>query len=65
LQEYQNKEEYLWQWGDNGSWKNFLLAHPKSASAIVVFTNGDTGMRIAERVVRAVTGRDQPSFLWV
>jgi len=31
LQEYQNKEEYLWQSGDNGSWKNFLLARPKSA----------------------------------
>jgi hypothetical protein len=27
--------------------KNFLLAHPKSASAIVVFTNGDTGRRNA------------------
>ena len=19
---------YLWQWGDNGGWKNFILAHP-------------------------------------
>ena len=57
--------KYLWQWGDNGEWKNFVLVHPESASAIVVFTNGDTGMRVAERVVRAETGRDEPAFLWL
>ena len=57
--------KYLWQWGDNGEWKNFVLVHPESASAIVVFTNGDTGMRVAERVVWAATGRDEPAFLWV
>jgi len=56
---------YLWQWGDNGRWKNFVLVHPASASAIVVFTNGDTGMRVAERVIQAATRRDQPAFLWV
>jgi len=57
--------KYLWQWGDNGQWKNFVLVHPESASAIVVFTNGDTGMRVAERVVTAATGKEQPAFLWV
>ena len=56
---------YLWQWGDNGEWKNIVLVHPESASAIVVFTNGDTGMRICERVVRAATGTEQPAFLWL
>jgi len=39
--------------------------HPESGSAIVVFTNGDTGMRVAERVIRAATQRDQAAFLWV
>jgi len=57
--------KYLWQWGDNGEWKNIVMVHPASASAIVVFTNGDTGMRICERVVTAATGRDQPAFLWL
>jgi len=56
---------YLWQWGDNGGWKNFVLVHPASASAIVVFTNEDTGMRVTERVIQAATRRDQPAFLWV
>jgi hypothetical protein len=58
-------QKYLWQWGDNGAWKNFVLVHPESGSAIVVFTNGDTGMRVAERVVQAATRRAQPAFLWV
>lgn len=56
---------YLWQWGDNGGWKNFFLAQPESQSAIVVFTNGKNGMHIVERVMRAATGKDQAAFLWV
>jgi len=57
--------KYLWQWGDNGVWKNFVMVHPASASAIVAFTNGDTGMRVCERVVTGATGEDQPAFLWL
>ena len=58
-------QNHLWQWGDNGEWKNILMVHPQSASAIVVFTNGDTGMHICERVVTAATGKEQPAFLWI
>jgi CubicO group peptidase (beta-lactamase class C family) len=57
--------EYLWCWGDNGFWKNFVLVHPESQSAIVVFTNGTNGMRVAERIVRAASGRDHAAFMWV
>ncbi|HLK03940.1 MAG TPA: hypothetical protein VKT53_05825 [Candidatus Acidoferrum sp.] len=39
--------------------------HPASATAIVVFTNGVTGIRICELAVTAATGREQPAFLWV
>lgn len=58
-------QKYLWQWGDNGAWKNIVLLHPESGSAIVVFTNASTGMRICERVVRAATRKEQPLFLWI
>lgn len=58
-------QKHLWQWGDNGEWKNIVMLHPQSASAIVVFTNGDTGMHICERVVTAATGKEQPAFLWI
>jgi CubicO group peptidase (beta-lactamase class C family) len=56
---------YLWQWGDNGGWKNFILAHPPTRTAIAVFTNGSNGQHVNERVVRAATGIDHPAFLWI
>jgi CubicO group peptidase (beta-lactamase class C family) len=58
-------QSYLWQWGDNGGWKNFMLAQPPSRTAIAVFSNGNNGQRVNERIVRAATGIDHPAFLWV
>jgi CubicO group peptidase (beta-lactamase class C family) len=57
--------DYFWQWGDNGSWKNFALAHPASRSAIVVFTNGSRGLNVARELVTAATGLDHPAFWWL
>jgi CubicO group peptidase (beta-lactamase class C family) len=56
---------YLWQWGDNGGWKNFVLVHPESRSAIVVFTNGSNGMHVIERILLSATGHEHSAFLWV
>jgi CubicO group peptidase (beta-lactamase class C family) len=58
-------QSYLWQWGDNGGWKNFILAHPPTRTAIAVFTNGNNGQHVNERILRAATGIDHPVFLWV
>jgi CubicO group peptidase (beta-lactamase class C family) len=60
-----SQPRYLWQWGDNGGWKNFFLAQPETQSAIAAFTNGENGMHINERVMRAATGEVQVVFLWV
>lgn len=57
--------DYLWQWGDNGGWKNFILAHPPTQTAIAVFTNGGNGQHVNERILKAVTGLDHPAFLWI
>jgi hypothetical protein len=56
---------YLWQWGDNGGWKNFFLLHQESHTAIVAFTNGERGMHVNARIMRAATGDEQVAFLWV
>ena len=56
---------FLWHWGDNGPWKNFVLAHPESKSAVVVFTNGSRGLNVANRVITAATGRSHEAFLWL
>jgi CubicO group peptidase (beta-lactamase class C family) len=63
--ERQGGEDYAWHWGDNGSWKNFVLAHPASRSAIVLFTNGSRGLNVARSVIQAATGEDQAAFLWI
>lgn len=57
--------KYLWQWGDNGGWKDFVLAETTKRTAIVVLTNGRNGMHVNERVLRASTGIDHPAFLWI
>jgi CubicO group peptidase (beta-lactamase class C family) len=63
--ERQGGEDYAWHWGDNGSWKNFVLVHPASRSAIVMFTNGSRGLNVARGVMRAATGEDHAAFLWL
>lgn len=55
----------LWQWGDNPGFKNYVFADLEGGAAMVVFTNGDRGARVYERVIRSLTGRDRPGFLWL
>ena len=57
--------EYLWQWGDNGTFRNFVLAHLPTRSAIVVFTNGSSGLRIAEHLIASATGHQHLAFDWL
>lgn len=64
-QESHGAEHFAWHWGDNGNWKNFLLIHSASRSALVVFTNGSRGLSVANRIVTAATGSDHEAFLWL
>ena len=56
---------YLWQWGDNPGFKNFVLAEPSTGNAIFVFTNGDAGVRVYDRVLTHATGHDHPALFWL
>ena len=56
---------YVWHWGDNFGFKNFILAEPSVGTAMVIFTNGQSGQRVYERVIRSRTGVDHPAFLWL
>ena len=55
----------IWHWGDNGTIKNFVLAHPPSRSAVVVFTNAAQGMRLAEALVREASSSEHLAFDWI
>jgi CubicO group peptidase (beta-lactamase class C family) len=57
--------QYIWHWGDNGTIKNFVLAHLPSRSAVVVFTNGAQGMRLAEGIVSAASSSEHLAFDWI
>ncbi|MCC6539917.1 MAG: beta-lactamase family protein [Bryobacterales bacterium] len=56
---------FLWQWGDNRGYKNFVLVEPAAGSGLFVFTNGDGGMRVCDRVAARLTGLEHPAFLWL
>lgn len=54
----------LWHWGDNGGYKDFVIADPAGRRARVIFTNGSGGLKVAERLLRDEYG-DLASLLWV
>jgi len=56
--------DHAWQWGDNPGYKNYVSIDPQGAAGVVIFTNGDRGARVYERVLRARLGVDRPGFLW-
>jgi len=56
---------YVWQWGDNPGFKNFIIAEPSTGNAVFVFTNGDGGQRVYDRAVVKITGHDHPAFFWL
>ena len=55
----------IWHWGDNPGFKNFVIADPAARGGIVVFTNGDGGRAVYERMVRASAGFDPAAFSWI
>jgi CubicO group peptidase (beta-lactamase class C family) len=58
-------QESLWHWGDNGSFKCFVVANPREKSGMVMFTNSENGLSIASAVVGDATGSEAPAFSWV
>lgn len=55
----------IWHWGDNPGYKNFVIMDPAAKEGTVVFTNGDGGKAVYERVVRASAGFDPGAFAWL
>ena len=62
--EHDGPDELLWQWGANGSFRNFVLADPQRHRGVVVLTNSANGPKVYERIISSLTGSDHPAFLW-
>ena len=55
----------LWHWGDNGVFKAFVMAEPKSKSGVVMFTNSEKGLDIANPIVDEAIGTDFLAPEWI
>ncbi len=54
----------FWHWGDNGTFKAFMMGDPAKRSGVVVFTNAMNGHRVWQRIVAEATGGDHAAFLF-
>jgi len=57
--------ESLWHWGDNGAFKCFVVFYPRRKIGMVLFTNSENGLSIAQAVEAEALGGDQPAFTWI
>jgi len=57
--------DVLWHWGDNGSFKAFVMAEPKTKSGVVMFANSEKGLEVANPVVDEAMGRGSLAFEWL
>jgi CubicO group peptidase (beta-lactamase class C family) len=63
--EHTAQGDAFWHWGDNGGFKDYVIAFRQQRAGVVIFTNGDNGLGIIPEVVRAATGGDRPAFSWL
>lgn len=57
--------DVLWHWGDNGSFKAFVMADPKTKSGVVMFANSEKGLEVAKPVVEETMDRGSLAFEWL
>ncbi len=60
-----DRGDALWHWGDNGAFKCFVMADPKTKSGVVMFTNSENGLAIAKPVVGEAMGAEPLAFAWL
>jgi tetratricopeptide (TPR) repeat protein len=53
----------LWQWGDNGPFKGFVIAYPMRKVGLVFFVNHSNGLRLVPELVRHFLQDESPAFV--
>jgi hypothetical protein len=48
------KETFIWQWGNNPGHRTFVMASTSSSDAVVILTNNENGLSMAEPIVAGV-----------
>jgi len=55
----------FWHWGDNESFRGFVMASPEKEEGFVVLTNSFHGLSLAEPLTEDVLPGVHPSFAWM
>lgn len=63
--ELTNTGTYFWQWGDNGTYKAFVMGNKETGKGVVYFTNSSTGLSITSDVLQKVFGGTHPAVEWL
>lgn len=58
--------EAFWHWGDNSNeFHNFVIAYPKTKTAVIIFTDSGNGHSIIPEIVAEAGGGAHPAFAWI
>jgi CubicO group peptidase (beta-lactamase class C family) len=55
----------IWPWGDNGAFKAFVMAEPKTKSGVVMFANSENGLALARPIVDEAMEEKSLAFDWL
>lgn len=53
---------FLWQWGNNPGYRAFVIALPATGDGLVLLTNSDSGLKLAEPLVQGVLPGEHKVF---
>jgi CubicO group peptidase (beta-lactamase class C family) len=56
---------FFWQWGDNVASRGFAVGCRDTGDGVVVLTNSENGLSVAEPIVTSVLGGTHPAFAWL
>jgi CubicO group peptidase (beta-lactamase class C family) len=60
-----SKSPSLFHWGDGPGFKNFCWVQPARKTALVFFTNGDSGAALYAWLFRQLMNEDPSAFYWI
>jgi CubicO group peptidase (beta-lactamase class C family) len=55
----------LWHWGDNGVFKAFAMADPKTKSGVMMFANSINALDVAKPIIDEAMDTDSLAFEWL
>ncbi len=56
---------FFWHWGDRIASRAFAIGCRETGDGVIVLTNSENGLSVAEPIVAAVLGGTHPAFAWL